>query len=1166
MKDNILNNTKNVEDNDIKYKFDGPMSQSVHNLLKYSKDGNYDELKKLIEEKEFQGSTLNLALRNLIVNLGNINNPNYIECFKLLLSTNIDLNYKFENNNSTILMKLTELQDIEYIKELLDAENKYINKYINQEANKFYNIEEEEIYEMEQKEKFFCQKDLNNNNFFNYLCVSKDSHSDNLNAFEYIYENYPFQNNRKVKISKKIREIFDRLLIETNNDGNNLMNLALIYKCPKLVLKLIEIKRFVPNINKKKENYIHSAVRGDNIICLKIMLCHCDINDLASKNTDMLTPAQLAYKLGFITLSNIITEFQNNYNEDTYKDIFLFEIEKYISNLKENSENNESSDNIDNTFSIDLLVNYNNYKFKILLYQLKYFKIINHLCIEDLNANDTEEDLSYKKSYINIEWNIIMTKMKLNLFKYEKDDENNTTNNTCNNNKIKYNKKKSKKIEEKNKNTIYPFLRQIQELNENITINKFILPFNDMTNSIETNLIKGNENIDILIYNKIIFLFKIGNYECLINVAEIYLPILYKNADNKKNEKDNNKNINYRALILYVNITCILIEVFIYQGYSTIAEIIIKALDNYLYTKSLTYADIIFTLNDKIILDYLNKSKVLNPFLSDWNILFNYSNFLKLLINKSQSRENIEDLRRKLDDISKKDVSVVKRLQMLFNCIEIKKLYEKEDDKIYNKVSDLRNMGIDSEIYYCNIVGVIFLKKKKYNLSKIFFQQGLNKYIQIIKNKIIKTNKSNEDDNDDDKFVNFRNDYITAFLYNISLCHFYLGEYNKCIEILEKLLVFQNNKNNFFFYYRLGICYLQLYIRFNKNTNDYFNNNILKLIGYKKNKINNQKNRTKKSLSFESDNDSNENSANQLDRDFNKAIEEQYDIYNSNEINNKKIIIKNSTKFINNEIFIKNNSFDKHDDNQSNIKEQNENQNNKIKLLQKAIKCFKKILIISKSKTHTNSIKSMYNFYLSKINKENITEKDNINNNKGKKIPVEIIIDTYLNLLMCLSLKNNWLEMILIIKDYNKKKIFTNRLVNLKILLFKLEAYANLDNSSKIKEIIQKLKSYKNIELSAFNKKSHDIINNINIKLYLYYTIILIHIKEKNYKEMDIYTDKLLLLIKNETNIPYYIIDLLINAFLIKLNNEPNINEKNKIKYNKIILNLIKRKKTFQSD
>jgi hypothetical protein len=404
MKDNILNNTKNVEDNDIKYKFDSLKSKTVNELLTYCKDGDFNKLKQLIEDKTFQGSTLNLALRKVIANTSNIYNPNYIECFKLLLSTNIDLNYKYENN-STILMQITQLQEVKLIKELLKAES----KCINQEVNKFHTIEEEEIYEMEHKEKFFCQKDLNNNNFFNYLCNSKDSNSDCSNAFEYIYEKYPFENNRKGIISKKIREIFDSLLIETNNDGNNLMNLSLINKRPKLVLKLIEIKRFVPNINKKKENYIHSAVRGDNMICLKIMLCVCDINDLISKNTDMLTPAQLAYKLGYITLSNIIAEFQNHYDGDMYKDIFLHDIENF---KKEKNENNENSDNKDNTFSIDLLENYTKYKFKRLLYQLKLFKIINHLSIEDLNGNDTEEDLLYKKSYIIIEWNIIITKMK----------------------------------------------------------------------------------------------------------------------------------------------------------------------------------------------------------------------------------------------------------------------------------------------------------------------------------------------------------------------------------------------------------------------------------------------------------------------------------------------------------------------------------------------------------------------------------------------------------------------------------------------------------------------------------------------------------------------------------------------------------------------------------
>ena len=54
--------------------------------------------------------------------------------------------------------------------------------------------------------------------------------------------------------------------------------------------------------------------------------------------------------------------------------------------------------------------------------------------------------------------------------------------------------------------------------------------------------------------------------------------------------------------------------------------------------------------------------------------------------------------------------------------------------------------------------------------------------------------------------------------------------------------------------------------------------------------------------------------------------------------------------------------------------------------------------------------------------------------------------------------------------------------------------------------------------------------------------------KERNYKEMEIYANKLLALLQDEKDIPTYIIDLLINVFIIKLNNEPNINPKIKYK------------------
>ena len=1154
MKDNNINITKNDDINDIKYKPEGQITRSVYELLKNSKNGDFDKLKLLIDEKAFQGSTLNLALRNLI-NSFKPNYPSYLKCYKFLLSTNIDLNYKYpKDNNSTILMNLSKLGEIILIKELLEHEYTQVNT-----VNNIFHTNGEEIeYEIAQKELLFTQKDSDNKNFLHYLIHINFNEIESINIFEYLFEIYPFKNKNE-EISNKIQDIFKKLLLETNNDGDNFINICLLYRCPKLILKIIDKLGFTQNINKKKNNYIHSAILGKNLACLKIILHYSNLNDLYEKNIDNLTPPQLADKLGYHITSSIINEIQNNFNEDGKDNIF-----KRI----------EISDKaFEEKFSIDFLINFFRKEFRQLLYELNELKIINNLCIEGV-ANNTEEDLFYKISNLKIQWNIIL--IKICDFDYDKELDNNNYYNTNNNKINKYNKKKSKKLEEKNKNTIFPYFKAIQDLNENNFSDKIILSFINMTNTISNNLININQNIDLLLYNKIIFYFKLGNFNSVLDTAEIYLTQIYLKNCNI------NTNFNNISLILYVNITFILIEIFIYQEYYTISEVIIKSLDKYLETKSLNFGDTVYTLDDKIIFNYLNKNDLLNPFLSNWNELFNYSNLLRLLISKEKSKDIIEDLRKKIDiSKSKNEIPISNRIEILFCCTEIKKMYEKDDAKIYDKISELKNIDVNYEIYYFNIIGIMCLKRKKYNLSKMFFIKGLNKYIQIIKNK---NNINNA--NDTQKNINFRIDYITAFLYNICLCNFYLREFNNCIKILELLLLFKNNKNNYFFYYRLGMCYLQIYIDFNKNNCDCYNKNILRLIGYEKNKNNYKKTKNEKPISIDLDNldnDSTENLSYQLDLELrdnniqNRRIDDNKNIFSNNkknEINNisnfkdnniKRIFLKNTTKNINNNAYnyinknmIKNNIYN--NDNIS-INTKNKNDNIKIDFLCKSIECFKKIIIISKTNTHTNSGKSIYNFYLRYI-KDDINEKDNINNQKRKKIPNELIIDTYLNLLLCLSLKNNWLEIIFIIKDFNNRRLSSNKSINLKVLLFKLEAYINLNNSAKIKETINKLKNYKKIEFSVFNKANNDIINNINIKLYLYYTLTLIFIKEKNYKEMDIYVDKLLLLINEEKNIPYYIIDLLINVFLIKLNNEPNLNETNKFKYNNIILNLIKNKKT----
>ena len=1132
----IENNPKNInysDSNDILYKPDNQIKKSVSDLLLFSLSGDYPNLKELLDEKDFLGSTMNLALRNLLSNNFNNNDPNFLNCYKYLLKSNIDLNYKFtKDNNSTILMKVSKTGQLILMKELLESFNAQLKNMEN--MNKFQKPEEEKEYLLIQNEIFLTQKDNNNSNFLHYM--KHFNKCENQEIFEYLYEEYPFEQKRNKEDAKKIQEIIKNLIKQKNDEGNNFMNICLLHGMPYLVLKIIEIIGYIPNLNKKNNNYIHSAILGGNMTCLKIILYYSNYNDLNEKNSDLLTPAQLAYKMGYTSMSNLILEYQENFQDEIYKEYFFKNLEHY----------NKSS-------NVNYITNINNNKFKQIVYELKEMKIINNLC-DNSYLNKVEEDLDFKISSIKIDWNLLLTKIKQYEFEPEKDFDINMINSINNNKSGKTNKKKCKKIEDKNKNSIYPFLKLLFEFNENIFSNKLINSFIDNIPK-EQNLIENNKSIDILLFNKIIFYYNTGHYKSLLNIAYIYLSKIYQK---EKYNINTNSNSNNRTLIIYINITCIIIEILIYLGHQDIVDIIIKVLDNYLYTKSLNLGDVQYKSEDEIIFDYLNRKEILNPFISNWKNLFSYSNFLKLINDKS--RDNLDDFKKKLDESKDKKMKPINyRYHILFDCLDIKKAYDKNSYDIYNKIERFNSKKyLNREIYYLNILGIIFMKKKKFTVSIIFFQKGLKRYMNILKSK--------NAINSDEKFFSFRIDYITAFLYNISLCKFYLKEYHKCIKILELLLTFDCNKNNYFLFFRLALCYLEIYIKCISNNDTFFNLNINKVIGYENNKNNNIKIKNdKSSTSINIDNESSENLSGQFESKDNvtKGTDDikqadlidknlvnlflNYSYYNyneNNETNIKKIILRNT----------KQNIVQKKSD--SDINDINS-------YLDKAIKYLKKILNINKINVFSNSIKSIYEFFFSHI-KDDINIKDI--SHKNKKIQSDLILNTYLNILFCLSLKNNWLEMLLTIKDFNSKKIITTKTNILKVLLFQLEANVNLNRQNKIIETINKIKNYKKNEFSVFNQSNKDIIKNINIKLYLYYSLTLIYYRDKNYKEMEIYSNKLLSLITKEKDIPYYIIDLLINVFIIKLNNESNINPINKYKYNNIILNLIKNKKKINID
>ena len=1162
--------SKNVEFIATSYKPEGQITKQDYDLLISSQKMDFISLTQLLNTAEFKTPILNCALANLIQIYKN--NDSLVQSIKLLLSKNISYTYKFtQKSNKTLLMIVIEKGDYLLLTIFLERISSRINSI------KIIPNDKLEEYQISEIKKIFSQKDSYGNNFSHLFKVIDKIEL--FKMFHYLYYEFPFLGDKSTEISKGIQRVFQNLFLEKNDEGNTIMSLSLERNLIQIVFNLLLINGYKPNVNIKNNNLVHCAIKGKNLTCVKIILYYCSKDDLNEKNSDLLTPAQLASKLGLSLISNIINEYQNNFEEEEYKEHFFKNIEVYknkLSNLRD-----------------DLLSNLNQMKYRQIFFELKELKIIYELSSDNFNINQTnknnnnsnnnnsmtEDIVFYKISLLKIEWNIIICKIKL----------------FQNNN----NKEKDKE------NSLHNLYKLIYDFYYNNFTNEFILSYINYLNQInketkdQNNEENNNENIiptyknsnkpiEIMIYNKIIFYFKIGDMKSLIETAQIYFTKKFLNDYKLNDENFSNKNL----FILLVNISCILIETLISQGYNNFAQLIITKLEKYIFKianeqQNSNFDFIDYFKGDISVFNYLTKIGVFNQYSGFFSELFCYINFLKILNNKEENKnkEYFTNNKRLLEDSKfAQDLTIFNKLNCLYNFLVIKKMYEKKEKELYDKLTEL-NYSEENTIYYFNTLGIIFLQKQKYNMSKFFFAKGYYMYMREIKKRRDKQ----------DKLFNFRIDIITALLYNISLCYFHLRQYQKCITILECILNFKINRNNFFIHYRLGLCYYYLYIEnFNKNA-DYFNKNIIKLIGYEKIK-NFKKSENVKQLSIELDDEriisnlsqkfeaehkkkkskeKHENKFSFHNNDKNEKsdkVQHKYNnIYKSGKIisgigaynNNpaiKRIILKNSIKIINknNNHFFSNNK-----------KIQNNNNDpNKSDFLNKAIKCFKKVILISKLNgldICSESMKSLYNFYSTFNKDEDDTVKDNTekmdNFIKEKEVPIELLINSYFNLLMCLSMKKNWLEMILIIKDYDNRDITSNKIIKLKIWLYELEAYTNLKNNKKINEILSKIKKFKKIELSVLNKTNNDIINEVNIKLYIYYILTKIYIEEKNFKEADINIKKIIFLVKDGKNIPYYIIDLLLNVYIIKLNSEPNINDKTKYRYNNIILNLIKNKK-----
>ena len=209
------------------------------------------------------------------------------------------------------------------------------------------------------------------------------------------------------------------------------MSLSLERHLINLVFKLLSINKYKykPNINSKNNNLLHSAILGGNISCVKIILYYCSEEELIMKNNDLLTPVQLAFKIGFNKMGLLINEYMNNFCEE-YREHFY--------------KNNEIYRNKLYNLSDDLMHQLELKKYKETFYELKELKILYSISNDIINinnnnssnknnnnnTNNTEENIIYQIGILKLEWNIILMEIYIS---------------KLNNNKVQ-NKKEKKKL------------------------------------------------------------------------------------------------------------------------------------------------------------------------------------------------------------------------------------------------------------------------------------------------------------------------------------------------------------------------------------------------------------------------------------------------------------------------------------------------------------------------------------------------------------------------------------------------------------------------------------------------------------------------------------------------------------------------------------------------
>ena len=576
-----------------------------------------------------------------------------------------------------------------------------------------------------------------------------------------------------------------------------------------------------------------------------------------------------------------------------------------------------------------------------------------------------------------------------------------------------------------------------------------------------------------------------GNFQNMLNVFKSYI----------ENYKAENKNVN--NYIFYVNTIIILIEKCLNQNLVEFANILIINLNQFLQNNNIDTTSFDFkNSNSNQFLKYLSVNEIVNPTTDLKGLTTLYQCNLNLIKgNYEKAQENLAEFKSKFyggekDKKNKNAEPIHKTMENLYHFLKVKVDYFLNIQFKLNKhlsAMDKYKANKDSTLFYYNFLGIINMKQSHYSYAEYCFKYCRN---IISQNSMLYLK------------------YLYGVEYNLALCYFYMKDYDKSIQILNKIKNAESMKNNPYLYYRLALCYIEK--EFLKQKNNF--------------KMNNENDIVCKTI-FNDNNDE-------------PAFKKRFLLVNQSP--SPSIINPPSAE----------------------KKEENESANNAINNLDfsEAIKCLKECILIIKGYSSYNA--QIYDTLKPLINNELIDLKplfikdENNEKNYGDDSNIQyndIYGLAYLNLAFCLIRNENYAESIEVIEEFRENNQNLNKY---KFILdnYSIEAYLKLGEFEKALNILSKENfSYENIDTKGafFSNSNHQVYNEITYRLALFINLIKINILNNNAQDAEKYIRSILNLLNypTEKELPPYVINIIIFYFLSIGKNEQAVQV---IKYRKI--------------